>query len=122
MRDVSVVIPTLNEELAIGETLDSIARVRGVADCGNADATAAIAESRGARGVRSERGRGVQMHAGAQASSGEVLWFLHADSRAPADAVDRIEEALRDPRVAGGNFAIVFDGDTRPARETPITS
>jgi rSAM/selenodomain-associated transferase 2 len=121
MRAVSVVIPALNEERAIGETLDSLARVRGlgeviVADGGSSDATVAIAESRGARPVQSERGRGVQLHAGALASAGDVLWFLHADTRAPVDAIERIEEALADPRVAGGNFALVFDGDTRPAR------
>jgi rSAM/selenodomain-associated transferase 2 len=121
MRAVSVIIPALNEERAIGETLDSLARVRAlgemiVVDGGSSDATVEIAASRGARAIPSERGRGVQLHAGALASAGDVLWFLHADTRAPVDAVERIEEALADPRVAGGNFALMFDGATRPAR------
>jgi glycosyltransferase involved in cell wall biosynthesis len=44
------------------------------------------------------------MNAGAAAARGDVLFFLHADSLAPADALVRIEAALADPRVAGGAF------------------
>ncbi|HYE64560.1 MAG TPA: glycosyltransferase family 2 protein, partial [Pyrinomonadaceae bacterium] len=68
----------------------------------------------GVRLMTGERGRGSQMHAGACAAEGDVLWFLHADTHPPADAVARIFEAIRDPRVVGGNFEIRFDG-ARPA-------
>src|SRR5438270_296021 len=69
-----------------------------------------------ARVIQSARGRGVQLHAGACASTGDVLWFLHADTRAPVDAAERIAAALGEHAVGGGNFALTFDGDTRPAR------
>jgi rSAM/selenodomain-associated transferase 2 len=119
--NLSIIIPALNEARAIGETLDAAARVKGsteviVADGGSADGTVEVARGRGARVVTSARGRGAQMHAGAQASRGDVLWFLHADTHAPADAAECIARALEDPRAVGGNFRIRFDGAGRAAR------
>ena len=118
---LSVIIPALDEARSIGAALDALARVGGgveviVVDGGSADATAEVALARGARVVRAERGRGAQMHAGALASRGEVLWFLHADTLAPADAAERIFEALEDPRAVGGNFRVRFDGGRAAAR------
>ncbi|HYO63526.1 MAG TPA: TIGR04283 family arsenosugar biosynthesis glycosyltransferase [Pyrinomonadaceae bacterium] len=118
---LSVVIPALNEARSIGATLDALERVRGrvevvVVDGGSTDGTPELARGRGARLVLSARGRGAQMHAGAQAARGRVLWFLHADTLAPADAAEQIEAALRDANVVGGNFRILFDGERRAAR------
>jgi rSAM/selenodomain-associated transferase 2 len=118
---LSVIIPALDEAHAIGATLDAVARLSVqaeviVVDGGSADATAEVARGRGARVVVASRGRGAQMHAGARASRGEVLWFLHADTLAPPDAAERIAEALRDPRAVGGNFRIRFDGASAAAR------
>jgi rSAM/selenodomain-associated transferase 2 len=118
---LSVIIPALDEARCIGATLDAAARLGAgveviVVDGGSADGTREVARGRGARVVEAERGRGAQMHAGARASSGEVLWFLHADTLAPPDAVERIAEALSDPRAVGGNFRIRFDGERAAAR------
>lgn len=117
---LSIVIPTLNEELSIGELLNAIVRLRGpieviVVDGGSTDRTVDIARALGARVIEAERGRGNQMRAGGASATGDVLWFLHADTIPPADARERMEEALRDPDVAGGNFAVRFDGDSRAA-------
>jgi rSAM/selenodomain-associated transferase 2 len=49
------------------------------------------------------------MNAGAAAARGEVLLFLHADTRLPEDAGDVVARALVDPGVVGGFFAIVLD-------------
>src|SRR5215207_2619593 len=118
---LSIIIPALDEARDIGAALEAAARVKGVAevivvDGGSADGTAEVARARGARVVTSARGRGAQMHAGALAARGEVLWFLHADTLAPADAAECIDAALRDPRAVGGNFRIRFDGTRRAAR------
>ncbi|HEY0378361.1 MAG TPA: TIGR04283 family arsenosugar biosynthesis glycosyltransferase [Pyrinomonadaceae bacterium] len=119
---LSIIIPTLNEGRSIGATLEAVARVRGrfeviVVDGGSDDETVEVAESFGARVVKSERGRGLQMHAGAREARGEALWFLHADTLAPSDGAERIAEALRnDAGIVGGNFTISFDGDRRAAR------
>lgn len=118
---ISVIIPALNEARSIGATLDALARVRGrleviVVDGGSADGTAEIARVRGVRVVNSVRGRGAQMHAGAREARGQALWFLHADTLAPADAAEQILCALADARNVGGNFRIHFDGERRAAR------
>jgi rSAM/selenodomain-associated transferase 2 len=118
---LSVIIPALDEAQSIGAALDAAARLKGeveviVVDGGSADATVGVARGKGARVVGAARGRGSQMHAGARAARGEVLWFLHADTLAPADASERISDALRDPRAVGGNFHVRFDGTRRAAR------
>ncbi len=109
---VSVIIPALNEAPVIARAVHS-ARAAGadeviVADGGSQDATAAAAIDAGARVIEAPRGRGPQLNAGAQASHGEVLLFLHADGLLPPDAVRQIRGALTDPEVVGGNFRINF--------------
>ena len=119
--DISIVIPTLNEARAIGPTLEAISRLSGrhellVVDGGSEDQTVAIVQGAGVATMTCERGRGRQMHQGALSSSADVLWFLHADTHPPAYAIDRILEALAQPGVVAGNFALQFDGGTRSAR------
>jgi rSAM/selenodomain-associated transferase 2 len=85
---ISVVIPTLDAAGRLPDCLAALAaaRARGlvgeviVADGGSADATVAIAESLGAKIVHAERGRGGQLAAGAEATRGDWLLFLHADT------------------------------------------
>lgn len=118
--EISIIIPTLNEATEIGRTLDKLRILAGsfeiiVADGGSADETCELAKSRQATVIRTERGRGIQLHAGAQAATGSVLWYLHADSIPPTDALLQIHEALSDGNVVGGNFALRFDGDSRAA-------
>lgn len=122
MMRISIVIPTLNEEVAIERTLESVQRVTGiceilVADGGSSDATCPVAERKGVRVVRSAANRGAQMHAGAQAAIGDVLWFLHADTIAPTESGEAIVRALADPSVVAGNFALRFDGTSGGASQ-----
>ena len=118
----SVVVPTLNEELSLSGTLEAVRRLGRdveliVSDGGSTDRTVAIATSFGATVIQGERGRGPQQASGAVRASGDVLWFLHADSVPAADSLDAIERALENPAVAGGNFSLHFDGATRGARQ-----
>lgn len=112
---VSVIIPVLNEEAAIARAVRS-ARIAGaseviVADGGSEDGTVRAAIDAGARVVAGPRGRGPQLNAGAAASSGNVLLFLHADGVLPRTAVSQIHAALGDRSVVGGNFRIHFGRD-----------
>ena len=84
---ISVVIPTLNEEDTLAETVTAartgVNTEITVADGGSSDATRALAESLGATVVQRSGGRSVQMNAGAAASNGPILLFLHADTHLP---------------------------------------
>jgi rSAM/selenodomain-associated transferase 2 len=118
---ISVIIPTLNEAKYIGSTLDTVRGLQGdieilVVDGGSDDGTAPIVLGRGCRLLHASRGRGPQLCAGAAAALGDVLWFLHADTIPAPDATERILDALRDPRVVCGNFAVRWDGDSGAAR------
>ena len=119
---VSIIVPTLNEERGISSMLSCLLSLRGtkeviVADGGSQDQTLECARSSGVKVVESTRGRGIQMHAAAAVASGDVLWFLHADTFPEPDAIAQIERALEQPNVVGGNFSLVFEGDGLAARQ-----
>jgi rSAM/selenodomain-associated transferase 2 len=118
---VSLIVPTLNESHALGATLDVLLALPDVfeiivVDGGSLDSTVAIACVRGVRQLWANRGRGSQLHAGAQAARGDILWFVHADTHPPADAARQIRDALARSGVSGGCFAVRFDSNSRPAR------
>ena len=118
---VSIIIPTLNEATTIRELAESLGRLRGefetiVCDGGSVDATVEIARQCGLRIIATPRGRGRQMNSGAKLAKGEVLLFLHADTRLPEDALALIASALTDEKVCGGNFSLIFDGGARESR------
>jgi glycosyltransferase involved in cell wall biosynthesis len=75
-----------------------------VSDGGSTDDTVAIAARRGVRVVHSATGRGRQLNRGAQAATGRILWFIHADAQPPASGAELICEALARRDVVGGAF------------------
>lgn len=115
-QTVSVVIPTRDEAERLPVLLARLAAMPihevVVVDGGSTDATVQVARQAGARVVMSEPGRARQLNAGAAATSGEVLWFLHADALPPTDGVASLCAALRAPGVVGGAFWLhtVADG------------
>ncbi len=116
-------MPTLNEARTLPGLLDHLAALPGrfdivVADGASPDGSAQVARAHpaGPRVVEAPAGRALQLNAGAAASSGEILVFVHADSRLPSGAHRSLAAACRDARVVGGNFALRFEGDDRFAR------
>ena len=89
---LSVVVPALNEAGGIRAALEALAplRARGheviVVDGGSSDDTVRIAQGLADRVIQAQPGRALQMNAGARAASGDVLLFLHADTRLPPGA------------------------------------
>lgn len=80
---LSVVIPTLDAAAHLPETLERMGAADEivVVDGGSTDESVVIAQRFGARVIRSAKGRGRQLAAGADAATGDWLLFLHADTR-----------------------------------------
>ena len=114
---ISVIIPTVDEAAALPRLLAGL-RCQGVAseiilvDGGSRDDTVPRAREYRVKVVHSAPGRGTQLRAGAEAARGDILLFLHADSVFPDGGLARIEEILESPRIVGGNFRLVFDGES----------
>jgi rSAM/selenodomain-associated transferase 2 len=110
---ISVIIPTLNEAAVIEKTLRGLPRCddleRIIVDGGSSDDTAALARPFADKVLVAPAGRARQMNRGARAAAGDVLLFLHADSRLPEDALGSIAKALEVPTVAGGAFDLAID-------------
>ena len=112
---VSVVVPCLNEAFDISKAIGTLERLHApheiiVVDGGSEDGTADLAARyRTVQLVRCQRGRGRQMNAGARRATGDVMLFLHADARLPAEGLPMIRRSLTLPTVAGGCFTLQFD-------------
>ncbi len=109
---ISIVIPVRNEATCLPRVL---APLRGagveliVADGRSEDSSSAVAAAQGARVIASEPGRARQMNAGAAAASGDILLFLHADTRLPADFVRHVRATLAERHVVAGAFRLRFE-------------
>ena len=112
---LSIVVPVLDEADRLEALLAELARdCPGVevviADGGSRDGSVEIAaRAPGVGLVSSARGRARQMNAGAALATGEVLLFLHADTRLPSGAAEAVQRALADPSVVYGRFDVRFD-------------
>jgi len=114
MKHLSIIIPALNEETKIATTVLSVLDLPTVevivADGGSSDLTVEKAQQAGARIIITTPGRGRQMNAGARIATGDVLLFLHADTRLPECYKKNIEQVLADSRNVAGGFRLTIDG------------
>jgi len=116
---ISIIVPALNEAEGIAAALTGLAslRKRGheviVVDGSSSDKTAARSRGAADRVVAAPRGRASQMNAGAALAQGEVLLFLHADTRLPENADARILQGLAASGRAWGRFDVHIEGKSR---------
>jgi rSAM/selenodomain-associated transferase 2 len=81
-----------------------------VVDGGSTDDTATLAKPFADSIVMSQRGRAVQMNAGAVQAHGSVLLFLHADTQLPEDADRLVFDGFADSGRAWGRFDVTING------------
>ncbi len=116
MSKLSIIMPVLDEGEGIAAALDALADLRSlgteviVVDGGSRDATIQRARRRADRVISAPRGRALQMNAGAEAASGGVLLFLHADTRLPEDADHIVLNGLVRSGRAWGRFDVKING------------
>jgi len=116
---VSIIVPARNEARGIVATLTPLQAFRDagheviVVDGGSADATLALASPHADHAFAAPPGRATQMNAGAAAASGDVLLFLHADSRLPADGIDAMLRAMARSGRRWGRFDVTIAGAPR---------
>ncbi len=109
-------LPILNEEAQVAACLGALQPLRGqnceliVADGGSRDRSVALAGPLADRVVVGPRGRAAQMNAGARQANGDILWFLHADSLPPPDALSLIRAALAGRDRGWGRFDVRLSG------------
>jgi rSAM/selenodomain-associated transferase 2 len=116
MPRLSIVIPTLDEAAEIGDTLAALQPLRLcgceviVADGGSMDDTVEMARPLADRVVVAKRGRARQQNAGAAAATGDVLLFLHADTRLPPDVDRLVADGLERSGTGWGRFDVRLTG------------
>ncbi|MFK8018456.1 MAG: TIGR04283 family arsenosugar biosynthesis glycosyltransferase [Pseudomonadales bacterium] len=116
LPQVSIIIPTLNEASNVPELLLHLASIRTkssvsseiiIVDGGSADGTPKVLHPDDIVLV-SQRGRAAQMNAGAKKARGELLIFLHADTRLPLEAASHWQRLLADS-VPWAYYAVSID-------------
>jgi rSAM/selenodomain-associated transferase 2 len=112
----SIVIPVLNEAGQINSLIEHIRSqsFEGfleiiVVDGDMQGNTVKAIQDKDVIALITEKGRGQQMNAGAVAAHGEILIFLHADTKLPDNALGKISRVLQDERYVGGAFDLGID-------------
>ena len=113
---ISFIVPVLNEAGYIAQTLMPLRQYREqgheviVIDGGSDDDSVSVAELHADKVLRGKSGRALQMNHGIEAAQGDVLLFLHADTRLPQDSVVKIINAMEDGYF-WGRFNVRLSGD-----------
>jgi rSAM/selenodomain-associated transferase 2 len=115
---LSVIIPVYREAGRINDTLEHLLGLPGQADTeiltvdGDLEGrTLAAIRAPAVRKIASSKGRGTQMNAGAREAAGEILFFLHADTRLPPNALNAIGQTLQSEDYVAGAFDLSIDSD-----------
>ena len=132
--DLSIIIPSYNEEARLPATLERIAAYLSasgrnaevlVVDDGSKDGTAAVAEYYGVKipGLRVvsngvNRGKGFSVRHGIQEARGRIALFTDADISAPIEEAGKLIEALDNYVVAIGSRAM--DRNLITVHESPF--
>ena len=114
----SVIIPVLNERAVINHAVEHVHHIGAYVDCevivvdGDAEGrTINAIKQTEAQTIISRKGRGSQMNAGAALAKGDILIFLHTDTKLPRDAFQDISAAIYHENYDAGAFALGIESD-----------
>jgi len=112
--ELSIIIPTLNEEENIVSLLHSLPRYPDmeviITDGGSKDRTLELAQREGTITTVSSPGRGNQLNRGAALAKGKTFFFLHADCRITREGISKLLEIMKTGKYQGGAFYLSLDG------------
>lgn len=102
-KAISVIVPVLNEYQGLQKLIEAVNShsfhelilIDGGSTDGTVNYLQSLSEQGMVRFIRSEAGRAIQMNAGADVASGEILLFLHADTELPLNAKPQLEKAYK---------------------------
>ncbi|NLM06923.1 MAG: DUF2064 domain-containing protein [Tissierellia bacterium] len=111
LKKISIIVPIYNEEKTIEGLIEQLEPVKGAVeiifvDGGSTDNSLSLIPD-DYKLLKAGKGRALQMNAGAMESTGDILFFLHADSVLPEDFLDEIKKANKASRV--GAFGVKYD-------------
>jgi rSAM/selenodomain-associated transferase 2/rSAM/selenodomain-associated transferase 1 len=119
-KHISIIIPTLNEADVIEETITRLPQSEQVeilvVDGGSRDGTDEMARELGVRVLSTAPSKAEQMNAGAAQAQGEVLLFLHADTRLPEKFEEKVMAAVARQGYCAGAFTLRVDSADRGLR------
>lgn len=111
--NISIITPILNEQKQIPEFLDTLQGIHHgehiLVDGGSTDLTRHLTESYPVKLIVSLPGRGIQQNAGAEAATGDILLFLHCDTRLPANFEKTIRQTLQQSNTVAGAFLLAIN-------------
>jgi len=114
-KKLSIIVPILNERELVGPFLEHLSGLDRIADAeiivvdgGSDDGSVQIVGNHPVTLVETGPGRSKQLNAGARQATGDILLFVHVDSRLPENAITQI--LSRSSRVnQAGSFRLTFD-------------
>jgi rSAM/selenodomain-associated transferase 2 len=113
---ISVIVPVIRETGIINDLISHLRSIEGgagieiiVVDGSNKNDTINVIEDPDVIKVTSPMGRGLQMNTGAGKANGDILLFLHADTRLPSGALRLIGDTLKNERISAGAFTLALD-------------
>ncbi|MEN6621294.1 MAG: TIGR04283 family arsenosugar biosynthesis glycosyltransferase [Smithella sp.] len=119
----SLIIPVFREAAIINRTIENIRKIKKSADFeiivvdGDPDGnTIREIKDKDVNGLLSVKGRGNQLNAGAARAKGNILIFLHVDTRLPSNALEHIANAFKDNTCIGGAFDLGIDSGRKAMR------